>query len=396
MTRLLHLLAAAFVCALAIDSFSLASRPTLFLPPIAVLFALGWLTWALTFRAPASSVLNRRRREIALAVGSTLVSLVLALAASMWIPMGRSANFERAHYDARHGAVGQSADGELGWAPLAGDGVVGQRLQTVDPARPHVVLVGDSILYGLNLSDAETAPEILNARRRDVQFLNASVSGWSIEQYWLYLRRVLPATKPKAIVIGLFTGNDVQLTGREYTPWGFAKPLYGLDGSGALVRKNRGAGCINGLAQSLLFRGLWKKQAWAVSLIRTLCDPVELPRGEVERAIAKMFDEIEALGRARGVPVVWALLPTKFEVSAYGADWMKYIAKYGLLRRLLAEGHHETLDFYPEILRAHANLDEIFQNDNAHMTAAGHRLLADVLERYLAGRGYLPPSPPPQ
>lgn len=393
MTRLLHLLAAGFVTALAIDSFSLASRATLFLPPAAILLAIGWATWALAFLAREGGAVHRHRREIALAVGSTLFALALALAASMWIPMGRSANFERAHYDPRRAAVGQSSDGELGWAPFAGDDVVGQRLQAIDPARPHVVLVGDSILYGLNLQDAETAPEILNARRRDVQFLNASVSGWSIEQYWLYLRRVLPHTKPKAIVIGLFTGNDVQLTGREYTPWGFAKPLYGLDDKGALVRRNRGAGCINGLAQSLLFRGLWKRQEWAVSLIRTLCDPVELPRGELERAIAKMFDEIEALGRARGVPVVFALLPTKFEISVHGADWTKYIAKYGLLRRLLAEGHHETLDFYPEILRAHAPLDDLFQRDNAHMTAAGHRLLADVLERHLVGKGYIGAAP---
>src|SRR5262249_54906331 len=161
------------------------------------------------------------------------------------------------------------------------------------------------ILYGLNLQDAETAPEILNGRHHDVQFLNASVSGWSIEQYWLYLRRILPATNPRVIVIGLFTGNDVQLTGREYTPWGFAKPLFHVDERGELARANRGTGCINGLTRSLLFRGLWKTQDHALQLIRTLCDPVELPRGDLERSIHKMWGEIEALGRARGAPVVW-------------------------------------------------------------------------------------------
>lgn len=61
--------------------------------------------------------------------------------------------------------------------------------------------------------------------------LNLSVSGYSVEQYWLYLRRVLPSTQPKLIMVGVFTGNNLQLTGRELTPWGHGEPLFVVEGA---------------------------------------------------------------------------------------------------------------------------------------------------------------------
>jgi hypothetical protein len=190
------------------------------------------------------------------------------------------------------------------------------------------------------------------------------------------------------LLIGLFTGNDVQLTGREFTPWGVSKPVYAVE-DGALVRKNRGDVCADALARSLLFRWLWHDQATAVQLVRLFCNPVELPTGALEATIARLFDEIEALGRAQHVRVLWVLLPTSNELSVYNPDRTRYLNKYPLMKRLLAEGHHEMLDFYPEIVKSKARLEDVFLEDRSHMRPLGHKLLADYLLRYLEAQKLL-------
>ena len=121
-----------------------------------------------------------------------------------------------------------------------------------------------------------------------------------------------------------------------------------------------------------------------------LSTPRELGAGELERLVARLFAEIESIGRAAGAKVVFVLLPNRYELNVYAPDETFYLSKYGVLKRLLREGKHETLDFYPELLRhPRAELDEAFQSDSSHFTAKGHRLLADYLLRSVEEKGYL-------
>jgi hypothetical protein len=388
MMRAIHLGGSLLVLLLGLALWGLDSLAHLLVPGAIALVGVLWLAYAILYAVPALGALHRRRAEATLALGSTLLAALVALVLAAVVSPGPTANMVRAHFD-RSGGPGQppsmrdsTSDAEIGWAPSAPDDYVGQRLQKIDGTRPHVVMVGDSILYGLDLPDAETASELMNARRHDVQFLNLSVSGWSIEQYWLYLRRVIPHTKPKLIVVGLFTGNDVQLTSREFTPWGHGKPLYHVE-NGELAVANHATGCADRMSKSLLFRWLWSDKDRAERLVRSVCKPRELPVGETEVAVARMFDEIERIGRDHGVRVLWLLLPSRNDLNVWSTDRTLYIGKYSLLKRLLREGKHETLEFLPELLRQHAELDKLFKSDNAHLTAAGHRVLADYLLKYI-------------
>jgi lysophospholipase L1-like esterase len=190
-------------------------------------------------------------------------------------------------------------------------------------------------------------------------------------------------------MIGIFTGNDFQLTGREFTPWGHSKPLY-REEKGELVRVNSAEDCIDGLSQSLLFRPLWRDKQRALDLSHLLCAPRELETGDLERLITRLFAEIEAIGRAAGARVVFVLLPYRYDFKVYAPDETFYLSRYEVLKRLLREGSHETLDTYPELLRRpRAELDEAFQSDSSHFTQRGHRILADILLKAIDERGYL-------
>ena len=388
MQRLTHIAGALLCMLLGYDLFGFGSKLALF-GPLGLMFAGAiWLLYAVAFMARPDSWLHRRRKEIALLFGSTTLFVGIAGVLAALIQMGPTTAFRRQHMDRTGQVQAQQADDEIGWSPAGPPDIVGQRLYKIDPSKKHIVMIGDSILYGLNLETAETAPAIMQNKIDNAQVLNLSVSGYSIEQYWLYLKRVLPHTNPKLIVIGLFTGNDFQLTGREYTPWGHSKPVYVVEND-QLVKADHSEACIDGLAQSLLFRALWRKQERAVEIIKLFCHPRELKYGELAAAIGKMFEAMETLGKERGVKVVFVLLPTRHELSFYAEDWTRYIGKYAELRRILKAGHHETIDFYEELLKSKADLDEVFQKDNAHYRPLGQQILANVLLKYFGEKGYL-------
>jgi lysophospholipase L1-like esterase len=387
--RIIHLVGATCLFLLGADSLSLASAARLLGALAAMVVALAWAAAALLILSTPGGWVFARRKQLALLLTSIALATAFALFFSAKIRMGPSAAFQREHFVPNARAQPQQADPEIGWAPTGPPEIVGQRLDTLDPSRSHLLMMGDSILYGAGVEATETAPFLMGQAIHDPQVVNLSVSGYSIEQYWLYLRRVLPHTHPKLIMIGVFTGNDLQLTGRELTPWGHSKPLFKME-EGKLVRANSAEDCIDGLSQSLLFRTLWRDKERALALSHLLCAPRELRAGELEQLIEGLFAEIESLGKAAGAKVVFVLLPNRHDLDVYAPEETFYLSKYGALKRLLREGSHETLDVYPELLRhPKAELDASFQSDSSHFTPKGHRMLADYLVKVIAERGYL-------
>lgn len=389
MRRIVHLVGATCLFLLGADSLALVSLPRLLGALASMVVALGWVATAVLVLSTPGGWIFLRKKQLALLLGSVAFATMLGLFVSAKVRMGPSAAFRREHFIPNSKAQPQQADPEIGWAPSGPPDIVGQRLDTLDPARPHLLMLGDSILYGTGVEANETAPFLMGQTIHDPQVVNLSVSGYSVEQYWLYLRRVLPHTQPKLIMIGVFTGNDYQLTGRELTPWGHSKPLFKMEGD-KLVRENSAEDCIDGLSQSLLFRALWRDKDRALALSRLLCAPRELRTGELEQLLAGLFTEIESLGKAAGAKVVFVILPNRYELNVYAPDETFYLSKYGALKRILREGSHEILDVYPELLRhPKAELDDAFQSDSSHFTPKGHRLLADIFLKAIDERGYL-------
>ncbi|MBI2390928.1 MAG: SGNH/GDSL hydrolase family protein [Deltaproteobacteria bacterium] len=338
-----------------------------------------WVVSALLRRGPDGALPSLRRRQIALAFSASLVALVLALVVATRI-RARAVHFVGASGTARP----QQADGEIGWAPGAPAGTVGARLDVADPTRPQILLIGDSIVYGQGVDASETVSSALQRARPGDQILNAAVSGYSIDQYFLYLRRILPQLNPKVIVVGLFSGNDFQLTAREMT-WGKGKPLYAVE-HGRLERVGTASGCIDRLAGSLLFRAFWREPHAANDLLTKMCGPCALRRGETEALIGKLFDEIDALAVARNVPVLWLMLPLKYEHSVHEETRYLHYARYHDLMRILRERPRQIFDFSLDVSPRHAELDQLYLSDNAHFSPKGHALLAAALDREIRAR----------
>ena len=146
----------------------------------------------------------------------------------------------------------------LGWGPFDAKGAIGMWQTPVDPNREHILVLGDSVLYAWGVEENETTAAYLDEMLPEFQVLNLAVSGWSVDQYYLYLKKTLERTKARLAVIGIFAGNDFQITVREYG-WGHSKPYFEVQ-DGELVHTNpdlMAPNCVDQMAQSLLFRHLW-------------------------------------------------------------------------------------------------------------------------------------------
>jgi lysophospholipase L1-like esterase len=334
--------------------------------------------WMLRTLLPAGGGerLRRNRREIALAVGSTLVSLLVAVALALAVRVGPRLG---RHVDSRYDAV-------LGWTSGDADRV-GQRLQPIDPARPHVLLMGDSVIYGHFLKDDQTADHFLNQRYRTHQVLNAAVSGYSIDQYYLSLQTLIPRVRPDVVVVGVTASNDFQFTARDWG-WGHSKPMFVVQG-GQLTRITGDlawGNCIDRLAGSLLFGALWRDQDLAQRLLNVLCNTRQAREPDAEEVVRRLLGAIAALAAEHHARLLFVLLPDENDLPNVGdACYLRYKSEYRTLERLLREGGYDHFELYPDLVRAGGDPRSLFI-DGTHLVERGQRILADALERELRDR----------
>ncbi len=78
----------------------------------------------------------------------------------------------------------------------------------------RVLTLGDSFVFGWGLNKESTFQEILEARLekesgKDIEVINAGVSGWATQQAFVYLNKTIDRFEPDAVMYGFFN-NDVK------------------------------------------------------------------------------------------------------------------------------------------------------------------------------------------
>ena len=143
--------------------------------------------------------MNRTRvfiLNLALVLASTLISFVVCVGVIEGVTsIGRTD-------DPRWHGVNTNFDPEIGWVVTPDfvteteDGTFttnsdGFRSREIGPNWAQILVLGDSVVWGHSASDDEHFPHYLDEIMRpdDYQGLNLGVSGYGIDQYFLYLKR---------------------------------------------------------------------------------------------------------------------------------------------------------------------------------------------------------------
>ncbi len=291
----------------------------------------------------------------------------------------------------------------------------------------RIVVLGDSLVLAVQVQQDETFTAVLekrlNAHRRPAEaryrVINAGVQGYGPVEELAFFEHVASRFDADVVLVGVFVGNDAM----EANDTG-AKILPAAEGAAAPGASTAPEAVKRPSRYPLWLRRLTRRSmVLQVSRMRatTLLErfgqvrPIdraltmylpELPP-EMARGLAvsrECIRRIDAVARERGARTGVVLMPARFQVRDDDfANLRAIVAESGgtLLRDAGTERFQEALaplglpmmDPLP-VFRRLPQQPELFFATTAHLTVAGHEVLAAGLEDFLRSSGLLASSRP--
>ena len=364
--------------------------------------------------------MGRRLKKSALAfalVAAALAASVIALEGAVRLLLPQQLIFYRPELYREDALVGWHFVGDLDTRVNTGEREVelltneqGQRIGRKAPARTdrRVLVVGDSFVAGLQVAYRQLATAQLAARLAArfgvaVDVVTDGVPGWGPQQYALEVRRELARAAYDAVVVFLFTGNDV-VTG--------AKRSFSIDQMRRRMQRRFR------MPREASFGEI--AQAWLAPLddaldtrshlyvlvrsrlenlrIRLGLSPVFIPPALLRTSAAgsEWADTAEICAglaaEARGVPVLFVLLPAVYQVDrtlferhvqllGVDPDAVDLDQPSRLLLEQLGARKLAALDATPALRAAwRAGARGLYGRVDTHLEPEGHRVVAELLE----------------
>jgi hypothetical protein len=293
-----------------------------------------------------------------------------------------------------------------GWAPRPGavirDGgqlvtinAAGYRGRLVGPRAPagvkRIVMLGDSLTFGIQVADDETFASILDSRDNGFEVVNLAVQGYGLGQDLIKLEREGLAYSPDVVVLNVCLANDLADTAMQVFLYDgrHPKPYYRIE-AGKLVlhaeqlRRAWPARLADALRRhSVLYTWLTSKGP------EPEAKTVPTPGWTARRAQAlRDVDGVEALGfrlidrmrretTQRGAAFLVVLHPDKASFRR-GSHWIGAFLSSPLLEGI------PVIDLRREYRARGVAWREIALDGIGHLGPKGHRIAATILQDLLS------------
>jgi hypothetical protein len=286
--------------------------------------------------------------------------------------------------------------------------------------RYRVLLLGDSFMAAMQVEYEQSLPGLIEqcfATRtgQSAAVWNAGVAGWDPPQYYLQARRTLEAGGHfDIILVAVFLGNDVVLRRQYLRPWQ-ADQLHVLRFPRRLTRAEIVDALlypINDFLEERSHLFVFLKNRSQNLLMRagltTIEVPAELRRSEAGSprwgVTADILADIDSLGKAHGIPTVFALIPAieqvepavlKDRLKSFGIDsaTLDLDQPERLMTHELELRHLSYVSLLPALRSAQARGVTLYGRVDMHPSADGHRVMWDGIAPLLA-RGLGAPYQP--
>lgn len=285
-------------------------------------------------------------------------------------------------------------DPELGWSTIYNHtgmengrkfttNSLGFRSEEVDLSRDHILLIGDSVTWGLNVGDKEHVAYFLGEKMNDYQILNLGVSGYGIDQEYLLLKRNIDKLNPRLIVVIICTENDKKTTIRDVA-YGKSKPLFTVDEK--IINQYSGQAETVDSDYLVLASGLISRYS-CVNLLyyfnywgrhRGICFPKTLGEKETKYVMIGLIKKIKHLAKKHNSGLLFVLSPSRVKED----NKLRSLTKLEYFKRLLDLTSSEYLDFFKYIKKRNFDEDDIFF-DSTHYTPHGHKILAEAIYNFI-------------
>jgi hypothetical protein len=249
-------------------------------------------------------------REALLSIGTSVLIALVTLAALEIVL--RIADFRELRETLSETSLAYDFDAELGWMPVPGSVGTIKSVRTTHykhnslglrdeefslDARPTIVFLGDSFVWGLDSEVDERFSDLLKSRIPDYKMLAAGVSGFGTDQEYLLLQRIWPKVKPAVVVLIFCAQNDREDNSRSLYFFNYYKPYFTTrpDGSLQLMGQPVPRSHLMYFKDHWLVRNLWLARLVTNVYIRLNYPKVTVPDPS-EKLIAKIRDFVEGNG----------------------------------------------------------------------------------------------------
>lgn len=270
----------------------------------------------------------------------------------------------------------------------------------------RILAIGDSFLESTAVEAEATIPEILKMRlaaslNKKVAIDNAGVGGWDPNQYLMQSRRSLAKTHYDLGLVFVYIGNDLVSEAADSYPPRQVAQIHSFRLPTTLKSKdwiNAVFYPVNDLLKSHSHLYLFFKTRLQVPLARLGLTAAYFPEyfalsdrnNRHWDVTAGVCDAIRLEFGARGVPVIFALLPTSYQVDPEVFD--QYVKSFSIRKdavdldqpnRLLGARFQSAsltfLDPLAEMRQRNAQGMRLYGTVDRHLNTAGEQVLADLL-----------------
>ena len=203
-------------------------------------------------------------------------------------------------------------DAELGWFPAPNSSSVVTNARTfhvqhnslglrdiefTPDARPVIMFLGDSFVWGLDAEADERFSHLLRNRLPNYNIVAAGVSGFGTDQEYLLLQRLWPKIRPAVVVLIFCTQNDRQDNSTNIRYEGYQKPYFftAADGSLVLSGKPVPRSRLQAIKEDPLVRRLWLARLVSAVYLKVRHPQITVP-DPTERLVGKLRDFVQARG----------------------------------------------------------------------------------------------------
>ena len=276
--------------------------------------------------------------------------------------------------------------------------------------RQRILVLGDSMTFAEGVEAEQTYPKLLEralAERHGAgryEVINAAVRGYGNDQELVLFERLIPVYRPDAVVLAFFAVNDFDdnLYGGLFTVEGdrlerrplseSTSPKYRYYRRQSRIQTFPGYRTL--MAHSHLFNLIRNRWA-AVEFRRSFGEAARLDPASEEQAWrltrAILLAWIE-WARRDGIRPVLLLVPSWRQVETGRDDAVD--ARTARVTALAREQRLPVVVPRAPLAAAAGGPERVYYPKDHHMTPAGHRVVATVLERCLASLEVIPAAAP--